>query len=158
MAMPLENSLRINTQEQIKEIPIDFAVESIRIINKIPKLNAEPMYDLTDENISKLEILIDAPFMSFNGIEKYPSLEEKAAAIFCLTIRGHKFGNGNKRTAVMLLLILLYVNEKWIVLPWTDLCDLAMEIARTTNAKIDKQIEKVSKILGPVIIPPINAK
>ena len=28
---------------------------------------------------------------------------------------------------VMLLLILLYVNEKWIVLPWTDLYDLAME-------------------------------
>lgn len=152
MEKQLKSSQKINQCEQIKKVPLSFAVHSISYINEMPELNVEPLYDLTKENISKLNELIETPFLSFDGIEKYPTLEEKAAVIFCVTIRGHKFGNGNKRTAVMLLLVLLYINGKWIAFSWVELYKLAMEIAENTCAKFEMQIDEVAKKLSTRVI------
>lgn len=148
MAKQSESSQKTNRQRRVKKISLDFAVSSIKIANEIPELNSESLYDLTDENISKLRELIDAPFISFEGIEKYPTLEEKAAVIFCITIRGHKFGNGNKRTAVILLLTMLYVNEKWLTLSWAALYELAMKTAKDTHTNFETRIEEIAKILS----------
>lgn len=152
MERPSRNSQKNNANNRIKKIPLDFAVYSIKSINEMPQLNAEPMYDITDENILKINELIDTPFASFDGIEKYQTLEEKAAVIFCATIRGHKFGNGNKRTAVTLLLAILYVNEKWTTITWTTLYSLAMKIASNNSMSFDEQIEEISKEITPSII------
>lgn len=148
MVIQLENSQRTSQQKQIKEIPLEFAVASIELINSMPELSSEPLYDLTEENRLKIRELIDAPFASFGGVEKYPSLEEKAAVIFCSAIRGHKFGNGNKRTAVMLLLAILYVNGKWIALKWEELYNLAMNIAKDKDSNFEKQVKETAKKLS----------
>lgn len=152
MEKPLKNSRKISSKKRIKKIPLDFAVNSIKVINEMPRLNTEPMYDITDENIIKIRELIDVPFTSFDGVEKYQTLEEKAAAVFCATIRGHKFGNGNKRTAVMLLLAILNINGKWTNFSWSGLYELAMDIASDTHTGFDKQVEDVAKILEKKII------
>lgn len=152
MAIHSKSSRNSSQQQRVNEIPLDFAVGAIDYINKMPKLSVEPLYDLTDENISKLHDLIEFPFVSFAGIEKYRTLETKAAAIFCITIRGHKFGNGNKRTAVMLLLLMLYVNAKWITISWTELYNLAMKVAKETSESFETQIEKVAKALSEKVI------
>lgn len=112
----------------------------------------ESMYDITEENIIKLRGLLDIPFLSFDGIEKYQTLAEKAAVIFCATIRGHKFGNGNKRTAVILLLLILYVNKKWISFSWSELYDLAMGIAKSVHIDFDMQVGEVAQELAKRII------
>lgn len=152
MGIQSESSRKTNRRGEIKRVPLSFAVESIELLGKVPVLGLEPMYDFTSENISRLCELLDAPFLSFDGIEKYPTLEEKAAVIFCATIRGHKFGNGNKRTAVMLLLAILYVNGKWVSFSWSELYELAMEIAGSGRVDFDSQIEDVAKILAKKII------
>lgn len=152
MGIQLKSSPRNNRHPQIEEIPFDFAIHSIELINEIPELNSEPLYDLTKENCSKIRELIDIPFVSFGGIEKYSTLEEKAAVILCATIRGHKFGNGNKRTAVMLFLAMLYVNRKWTTLSWKKLYDLAMKTAKDTKKDFETQIEEITKTLSGKII------
>lgn len=158
MVKQSESSQRISQFERINKIPLDFAVKSIRFINKIPKLNDEPLYDLTDENIGKLKELLGVPFVSFDGVEKYLTLEEKAAAIFCMTIRGHKFGNGNKRTAVVLLLGLLFVNDKWVTFSWAELYELAMEVAKGTSVHFEAQIQEVAQILSKKVIALVEVK
>ena len=50
----------------------------------MPELNAEPMYDITDENISKIRELIDAPFVSFRGIENIKPWKRKLQLSFVL--------------------------------------------------------------------------
>lgn len=153
MATPLKNSQKTSQREQIKKVPLYFAVGAIKLINEMPGFDSEPLYDLTEENISKLQELTDAPFLSFGSIEKYPNLEQKAAVIFCATIRGHKFGNGNKRTAVMLLLAILCINKKWIALSDKALYKLAINVASNTHMSFEAQIEEVTRILSKEIIP-----
>lgn len=62
-----ESSQKISQQKRIKKIPRDFAVLAIRFLNETPGLNAEPLYDLTKENVRKIEELIEVPFASFDG-------------------------------------------------------------------------------------------
>lgn len=56
---------------------------------------------------SILESGIGRPFQTFDGIELYPHPIEKAAAIFESIISNHPFIDGNKRTAYVLLRLLL---------------------------------------------------
>lgn len=149
MAKPLKSSQKTSA---IKNLSLDFACEQIDNISNMPQLNAEPMYDLTDENIIKIRELIEVPSISFGGIEKYETLEEKAAALFCATIRGHKFGNGNKRTAVILFLSFVAINGKWSKFSQDELYQLAMKIASNTNLSFEKEVEDVAEIFKKNII------
>ncbi|MDB5155670.1 MAG: hypothetical protein JWR50_377 [Mucilaginibacter sp.] len=54
-----------------------------------------------------LEAAINRPFATFDGQDLYPTVEEKAAAVFESIIINHPFIDGNKRTAYALLEYLL---------------------------------------------------
>lgn len=43
-------------------------------------------------------------YQTFDGIELYPSVEEKAAMLLYLVVKNHSFSDGNKRIAAMLFL------------------------------------------------------
>jgi len=59
-------------------------------------------------DLGALEAAIHRPFATFDKQELYPTVEEKAAAIFESILINHPFIDGNKRTAyVMLRLILM---------------------------------------------------
>lgn len=45
------------------------------------------------------------------GHELYPTIEDKISFIVCSIIKNHCFANGNKRTAVIILSILLEANN-----------------------------------------------
>jgi death-on-curing family protein len=51
------------------------------------------------------------PYTALGGIRKYPSLAMSAAALFHALVLDHPFHNGNKRTALVSLLVLLDKNE-----------------------------------------------
>lgn len=50
-----------------------------------------------------LEAAINRPFATFDGQDLYPTVEEKATAVFESVIINHPFMDGNKRTAYALL-------------------------------------------------------
>ena len=83
-----------------KKPDLDWVLYVLRKTDKI--FGYEPLYDLTNDNIEKIKFAINIPFASFAGVEKYRTLSEKAAATLYLISKNHAFGNGNKRTAVIL--------------------------------------------------------
>ena len=56
---------------------------------------------------NSLEAALNRPFATFDGQDLYPTVVEKAAAIFESIIINHPFIDGNKRTAYALLEYLL---------------------------------------------------
>ena len=54
-----------------------------------------------------LESAVNRPYQTFDGHELYPKPVDKAAAIFESIISNHPFIDGNKRTAYVLMRLLL---------------------------------------------------
>lgn len=61
-------------------------------------------------DIGLLESSIHRPFQTFDGQELYPTPIDKAAAIFESIITNHPFIDGNKRTAYVLMRLMLKTN------------------------------------------------
>ena len=74
----------------------------------------EPIPDFHTRFPNILESCLAIPFGSFGGKDLYRSLDTKAAILFYLMIKNHPFQNGNKRIAVMALLLFLYKNKLWL--------------------------------------------
>jgi death-on-curing protein len=61
-----------------------------------------------------LDSAIHRPMQSVLGSDAYPSIYEKAAALFESIAKNHAFYNANKRTALASLIIFLKINHyKW---------------------------------------------
>jgi death-on-curing protein len=58
-----------------------------------------------------LESAIGRPFQTFDGQDLYPDPVDKAAAIFESIVSNHPFVDGNKRTAYVLLRLILKRNQ-----------------------------------------------
>ncbi len=56
---------------------------------------------------------VHRPFQSAFGEDIYPSVEEKAAALFHSLIANHPFVDGNKRTAVIAVSLFLIANSRF---------------------------------------------
>ena len=61
-----------------------------------------------------LDSAINRPKQSAFGKDVYPSIHEKAAALFESIAKNHAFHNANKRTALASLIVFLKINHyKW---------------------------------------------
>ena len=89
----------------------------------------EPLGSFHHRYPNRLESCLDQPFVSFDGQELYPTLLNKAVALFYLVIKNHPFENGNKRMAVVLMLYLLFKNGKFLSVTPEALYDLALIVA-----------------------------
>jgi death-on-curing protein len=58
-----------------------------------------------------LDSAINRPYQTFDGQDLYPEPVDKAAAIFESIISNHPFIDGNKRTAYVLMRLMLLTNE-----------------------------------------------
>ena len=58
-------------------------------------------------DLSVLESAINRPYATFDGIDLYPTIQHKAAAIFQSILINHPFLDGNKRTAFAMMLYVL---------------------------------------------------
>ena len=66
---------------------------------------------------------------AFDGVELYPSLQEKAAAVACGLIRNHGFLDGNKRIGTAVLLLILRKNNIRLQYTQQELIDITLRIA-----------------------------
>lgn len=92
----------------------------------------------------------------FDGIDLYPSIEEKAANLLYFVTKNHSFSDGNKRIAAFLF---LYFLEKNVILfnefGKKRIADNAL-VALTLMIAVSKPDEK--DILIKVIVNLINRK
>ncbi len=76
-----------------------------------------------------LESSLNRPFQTFDGQELYPNPIDKAAAIFESIIINHPFLDGNKRTAYVLMRLILKNNNLDIHLEQNDKYDFVIKAA-----------------------------
>ena len=141
-----------NASQKPKKLPAKLAFYALQLIPRQINLSDEPMYEFNDETLQIIAYLCDIPFASFGSIEKYKTIEEKAAALFYHTIKNHSLPNGNKRTAVILTFTFLVYNEKWIYLEHKDLYDLSLQIASSSSADEEKDYNHILKLFSERIV------
>jgi len=89
----------------------------------------EPIPDFGSRFPNVLESCLAVPFQTFNKKPLYKKLTGKASMLFYLMIKNHPFENGNKRIAVMTLLVFLALNSKWLKVGHNSLYKIAVYVA-----------------------------
>lgn len=76
-----------------------------------------------------LESSLAAPFQSFEGIDAFPSLQQKAARLAYGLVKNHPFIDGNKRIGAHAMLTFLMLNGVELEYEQSELSDLFLSIA-----------------------------
>ena len=82
---------------------------------------------IRDENL--LESAISAPFQTFDSIEIFPSIQQKAARLGFGLIKNHAFIDGNKRIGTHAMLVFLALNKIELDYTQADLVDIILKVA-----------------------------
>lgn len=88
-------------------------------------------------DIGSLESALTSCFATFDGIEFYPNAKAKIAKIVVSIVRLHPFVDGNKRTALAILIVLADLND--LTIKSFDFTDLMNGIATKKYAEKDVQ-------------------
>ena len=112
----------------------------------------EPIPDYNTRNNALLDSALASPRHTFDGKLLYPTFVEQASALFYSMIKNHPFLNGNKRIAVMTLLIFLAVNGKWIKIKPLGLYELAIVTAKSEPKLRDIVLKKNAEIIKKYMI------
>ena len=64
-----------------------------------------------------------------------------------LMIKNHPFENGNKRIAVMTLIVFLAINDKWLTVGRDNLYKIAVYVAESKPNTKDVIVENLNKFL-----------
>ena len=80
-------------------------------------------------DIGRLESAVASQYQEVFGEELYPTIYEKAAAVIRSIIGDHPFSDGNKRTALLVGLTLLEINDIEFIAEQGELEDFAVEVA-----------------------------
>lgn len=96
----------------------------------------EPIPDFETRFPSKLEAILEIPQQGIKEGFLYPTLTEQAAVFFYSMIKEHPFLNGNKRIAVVSLLVFLSLNNHWLKMDWKTLYGLTIFV--TNSDPVDR--------------------
>ncbi|MDR2686156.1 MAG: type II toxin-antitoxin system death-on-curing family toxin [Oscillospiraceae bacterium] len=86
-------------------------------------------HGVRDEGL--LESAIYMPYMTFDGIDLYPSIEEKAAQLCFGLVKNHPFVDGNKRIGTLCMLLLLRANRVEVKCTEPELQDCILSLSRS---------------------------
>lgn len=84
---------------------------------------------IRDEGL--LDSALNTPFQSFDGIDSFPSIQQKAARLGFGLIKNHAFVDGNKRIGTHVMLVFLALNG--IELEYTQEELINMILSVTSN-------------------------
>ncbi len=97
-----------------REDYVHLTVNQVIAINTIQIRLYSPQEQLGVKDCKLLDSALNRPLQSAFGKDDYPTIYEKAAALFESLSKNHAFHNANKRTALASLIILLKINHyKW---------------------------------------------
>src|ERR1035437_8880282 len=144
MKKPSEDSLP--SKETIWLSIDDFEFICFDFTRKYLTLN-EPIPDYSTRENALLESALGSPKQSFNGKFLYPTLAKQASILFYSLIKNHPFKNGNKRIAIISLLVFLSLNNKWLSVQPYDLYKFAQEVAETESKGKDRILKLIEKTI-----------
>ncbi len=98
--------LEKTTQEDKFHATYDNAMEAIKSLRQ--KFGGSSLFG--NEKDDSFKSSIGQIYQTFDGVELYPSVEEKAAMLLYLVTKNHSFSDGNKRIAATLFLWFLNNN------------------------------------------------
>ena len=82
----------------------------------------------------------------------YKGLVGKAAILFYLMIKNHPFSNGNKRVAVVTLLVFLSKNGKWLETDNQRLYNFAVWIAESPAQYKDEIVRIIQRFISKNLV------
>jgi death-on-curing family protein len=112
----------------------------------------EPIPDFSSRYPNVLESCLRTPFQTFHRKSLYKGLEGKGAMLFYLMIKNHPFENGNKRIAVMTLLLFLYRNDRWLKVSNEELYEFAKHIAASSPKQREAVIFSIRGFIKEYLI------
>lgn len=104
-------------------------------------------------DIALLEAAVARPAASAFGEDAYPTLREKAAALLHSVARNHPFTDGNKRTAVVGIVFMLWVNGQAVVWDQADALKMILRVAEG-KCKPDEAATWLPLDASPYDLPP----
>jgi death on curing protein len=112
-------------------------VEILRL-HDLSIINYGGSYGVRDESL--LESAIGRPFQTFDGIDLYEDIYQKAAAIGESIIINHPFIDGNKRTGLLAMGFILFTEGIIIIAKEEDLYNMIIQIS-TGHLKFDETVD-----------------
>lgn len=106
---------------------IKFSKEKVLLLHQIMAEATGGDVGIRDEAL--LESAIENIYLTFDGVELYPSKEEKAARLGYSLISNHAFVDGNKRIGMYIMLSFLELNGIKINANDDDVYSLGMSVA-----------------------------
>ncbi len=107
----------------------------------------EPIPDYETRDDALLESALGSPRQTFGRKLLYPTLNKQAAILFYSLTKNHPFKNGNKRIAVMALLVFLALNTRWLSSSSSELYLLACNVSSSNPNEKDQQLESIEKFI-----------
>ena len=129
----------------------DFEFICFNATRELLELN-EPIPEYSTRDNSLLESSLAAPRQAFE-FAKAP-LERQASVLFYSLIKNHPFKNGNKRIAVVTLLIFLSLNKKWLEINPLFLYEIAVLVAKSDPKERDTILKENTELLKKSIVEP----
>jgi len=80
-------------------------------------------------DIGLLESALNSPFQTFDEIDMYPTLQQKAARLAFSIVKNHPFLDGNKRSGVHVMLVFLTVNGIFLKYTQEELIEIGLKLA-----------------------------
>lgn len=114
---------------------ITFSREKVKLLHQLMAEATGGSIGVRDEGL--LDSAIEAAFATFDGIEMYPSKEEKAAKLAYSLISNHAFVDGNKRIGVYVMLSFLELNGVHIEAADEDVVALGLGVADGSMSQDD---------------------
>jgi death-on-curing protein len=96
-----------------------------------------PPVPLTACDLNTIELALGKPRSAFGGVDQYPSLADKAAALLYGFAKSQACVDGNKRVALILLVEFLRINGARIQTRPGELADMILAIGESDQATHD---------------------
>ncbi len=106
---------------------IRFSKEKVKLLHKYIAQETGGSIGIHDEGL--LESALESVFATFDGVELYPSKEEKGARLGFTLISNHAFVDGNKRIGMYVMLTFLEVNGIRIEATNEEVADVGLKVA-----------------------------
>ena len=117
---------------------IKFSKEKILLLHQVMAEATGGDVGVRDDDL--LESAIENIYATFDGIELYPSKEEKAARLGYSLISNHAFVDGNKRIGMYIMISFLELNGIRIDATNDDVVELGLSVA-DGKAKYDQILQ-----------------
>lgn len=80
-------------------------------------------------DMALLDSALESPFQTFDGVDIYPALLQKAARLGFSLVSNHPFVDGNKRIGVHAMLVFLALNGVEIICTQDELINVGLGLA-----------------------------